>query len=100
MQPHAQSEQLMTLTARMCSPAGGFSVFAGVGERTREGNDLYHEMIQSVRAAAGRKHCMSAGQSQQCRHCSTAAASPVGSARVHRPGGEFAMMMLKAHAGC
>jgi hypothetical protein len=29
-------------------PAGGFSVFAGVGERTREGNDLYREMIESV----------------------------------------------------
>ncbi|MBR2300170.1 MAG: F0F1 ATP synthase subunit beta [Alphaproteobacteria bacterium] len=27
--------------------AGGYSVFAGVGERTREGNDLYHEMIDS-----------------------------------------------------
>ena len=26
---------------------GGYSVFAGVGERTREGNDLYHEMIDS-----------------------------------------------------
>ncbi|MDI3327830.1 MAG: F0F1 ATP synthase subunit beta [Alicyclobacillaceae bacterium] len=26
---------------------GGFSVFAGVGERTREGNDLYHEMMES-----------------------------------------------------
>jgi len=26
---------------------GGISVFAGVGERTREGNDLYHEMIES-----------------------------------------------------
>jgi F-type H+-transporting ATPase subunit beta len=26
---------------------GGFSVFAGVGERTREGNDLYHEFIES-----------------------------------------------------
>ena len=26
---------------------GGFSVFAGAGERTREGNDLYHEMIES-----------------------------------------------------
>ena len=31
--------------------AGGFSVFAGVGERTREGNDLYKEMIESVRTA-------------------------------------------------
>jgi F0F1-type ATP synthase beta subunit len=26
---------------------GGYSVFAGVGERTREGNDLYHEMIEA-----------------------------------------------------
>lgn len=26
---------------------GGYSVFAGVGERTREGNDLFHEMIES-----------------------------------------------------
>ncbi len=26
---------------------GGVSVFAGVGERTREGNDLYHEMLDS-----------------------------------------------------
>jgi F0F1-type ATP synthase beta subunit len=34
----------------LCYPhAGGFSVFAGVGERTREGNDLYREMIESVR---------------------------------------------------
>ena len=30
----------------VCS-SGGFSVFAGVGERTREGNDLYREMIES-----------------------------------------------------
>lgn len=29
------------------SMPGGFSVFAGVGERTREGNDLYREMIES-----------------------------------------------------
>ena len=33
-------------------PTGGFSVFAGVGERTREGNDLYKEMIESVRATS------------------------------------------------
>ena len=26
---------------------GGYSVFTGVGERTREGNDLYYEMIES-----------------------------------------------------
>jgi len=35
---------------------GGYSVFAGVGERTREGNDLYHEMIESgVNVAGGGK---------------------------------------------
>jgi F-type H+-transporting ATPase subunit beta len=27
---------------------GGYSVFAGLGERTRDGNDLYHKMIESV----------------------------------------------------
>ena len=27
---------------------GGYSVFAGVGERTREGNDLYHEIIEQL----------------------------------------------------
>ena len=32
---------------------GGYSVFAGVGERTREGNDLYHEMIDSGVNQAG-----------------------------------------------
>ena len=34
---------------------GGYSVFAGVGERTREGNDLYHEMIESGRHRPGRR---------------------------------------------
>ncbi len=37
-------EELINNVARA---HGGFSVFAGVGERTREGNDLYHEMIES-----------------------------------------------------
>ena len=31
----------------MSKAHGGYSVFAGVGERTREGNDLYHEMIET-----------------------------------------------------
>lgn len=35
--------------------AGGFSVFAGVGERTREGNDLYREMIESGVIKLGEK---------------------------------------------
>ena len=34
---------------------GGFSVFAGVGERTREGNDLYKEMIESGVIKLGEK---------------------------------------------
>jgi F-type H+-transporting ATPase subunit beta len=37
------SEKLSSFKAQ-----GKYSVFAGVGERTREGNDLYHEMIESA----------------------------------------------------
>ena len=37
----------MELVNNVAKKRGGFSVFAGVGERTREGNDLYHEMIDS-----------------------------------------------------
>jgi len=36
---------IMELINNIAKAHGGFSVFAGVGERTREGNDLYHEMI-------------------------------------------------------
>ncbi|EKD85337.1 MAG: hypothetical protein ACD_38C00038G0001 [uncultured bacterium] len=38
---------IQELIRNIASEHGGFSVFAGVGERTREGNDLYHEMIAS-----------------------------------------------------
>ena len=38
---------IMELINNVAKKHGGYSVFAGVGERTREGNDLYHEMIQS-----------------------------------------------------
>ena len=38
---------LMELIHNVAEVSGGFSVFAGVGERTREGNDLYHEMKES-----------------------------------------------------
>src|SRR5262249_53255315 len=53
---------------------GGYSVFAGVGERTREGNDLYHEMIESKvnkdpkennGSAAGSKCALVYGQMNQ-----------------------------------
>lgn len=36
----------MELINNVAKAHGGYSVFAGVGERTREGNDLYHEMIE------------------------------------------------------
>merc|ERR1711998_222972 len=38
---------IMELINNIAKKHGGFSVFAGVGERTREGNDLYHEMIEA-----------------------------------------------------
>merc|ERR1711990_12899 len=38
---------IMELINNIAKGHGGFSVFAGVGERTREGNDLFHEMIES-----------------------------------------------------
>ena len=38
---------IMDLINNIAKGHGGYSVFAGVGERTREGNDLYHEMIES-----------------------------------------------------
>lgn len=38
---------IMELINNIAKGHGGYSVFTGVGERTREGNDLYHEMIES-----------------------------------------------------
>ncbi len=38
---------IMELINNVAKAHGGYSVFAGVGERTREGNDLYHEMLES-----------------------------------------------------
>jgi F-type H+-transporting ATPase subunit beta len=38
---------IMELINNIAKVHGGYSMFAGVGERTREGNDLYHEMIES-----------------------------------------------------
>ena len=51
---------IMELINNIAKAHGGYSVFAGVGERTREGNDLYHEMIESgVNKAGG-------GQGSRC----------------------------------
>ena len=38
---------IMELINNVATQHGGYSVFGGVGERTREGNDLYHEMKES-----------------------------------------------------
>uniref|UniRef100_A0A7S3R8N1 ATP synthase subunit beta n=2 Tax=Eukaryota TaxID=2759 RepID=A0A7S3R8N1_DUNTE len=46
---------IMELINNVAKAHGGFSVFAGVGERTREGNDLYHEMIESGVIHVGEK---------------------------------------------
>ncbi len=43
---------IMELINNVAKAHGGVSVFAGVGERTREGNDLYHEMIECGRHQA------------------------------------------------
>ena len=57
---------LTELIARIASAHGGFSVFAGVGERTREGNDLWLEMQQAKIGDTGRnvleQTCMVFGQ--------------------------------------
>ncbi len=57
---------LTELIARIASSHGGYSVFAGVGERTREGNDLWLEMQETEIGSTGRKvieqTCMVFGQ--------------------------------------
>ena len=61
---------IMELINNVAKAHGGYSVFAGVGERTREGNDLYHEMIESkvnvdpreAGSAAGSKCALVYGQ--------------------------------------
>jgi len=57
---------LTELIARIASAHGGYSVFAGVGERTREGNDLWLEMQRSKIGTTGRsvmdQTCMVFGQ--------------------------------------
>lgn len=56
---------MMELINNVVRKHGGYSVFAGVGERTREGNDLYNEMITSgvnVRSGKGSKAALVYGQ--------------------------------------
>ena len=55
---------IMELINNIAKAHGGFSVFAGVGERTREGNDLYHEMMHSgvIKLQGGSKAALVYGQ--------------------------------------
>ena len=60
---------IMELINNVAKAHGGYSVFAGVGERTREGNDLYHEMIEGgvnkdpkIGSTAGSKCALVYGQ--------------------------------------
>merc|ERR1711997_380201 len=55
---------IMELINNVAKLHGGFSVFAGVGERTREGNDLYYEMIESgvIKLGPGSKAALVYGQ--------------------------------------
>jgi F-type H+-transporting ATPase subunit beta len=55
---------IMELINNVAKAHGGYSVFAGVGERTREGNDLYHEMIESGVNKDPKKHNGSAAGSK------------------------------------
>merc|ERR1719271_1354864 len=54
----------MELINNIAKAHGGFSVYAGVGERTREGNDLYHEMMHSgvINLEGGSKAALVYGQ--------------------------------------
>merc|ERR1712228_695164 len=55
---------IMELINNIAMNHGGYSVFAGVGERTREGNDLYHEMMHSgvIKLEGGSKAALVYGQ--------------------------------------
>ena len=55
---------IMELINNVAKAHGGYSVFAGVGERTREGNDLYYEMIESHVNVNPRDHDGSAAGSK------------------------------------
>lgn len=72
---------IMELINNVAKAHGGYSVFAGVGERTREGNDLYHEMIESKvnvdphengGSAAGSKCALVYGQMNEPSRCACA----------------------------
>ncbi|CAI0431803.1 unnamed protein product [Linum tenue] len=57
---------IMELINNVAKAHGGFSVFAGVGERTREGNDLYREMIESGVIKLGDKQVSMSTADSKC----------------------------------
>jgi F-type H+-transporting ATPase subunit beta len=94
---------IMELINNIAKAHGGFSVFAGVGERTREGNDLYHEMIESgviQLEGEGSKAALVYGQMNEppgararvgtcCSSWTTSSASPRPAPRSRRFWAEF-----------
>ena len=66
---------IMELINNIAKAHGGYSVFAGVGERTREGNDLYYEFIESGVAPS------SSAKDRARSSCSSAASSKPASSR-------------------
>ena len=59
---------IMELINNVAKAHGGYSVFAGVGERTREGNDLYHEMIEFGREQ-GPEEARRSARARSARWC-------------------------------
>ena len=63
---------IMELINNIAKEHGGVSVFAGVGERTREGNDLYHEMMESgvIKDEEGLRTCLRSDERTSWCACS------------------------------
>ena len=83
---------IMELINNIAKGHGGYSVFAGVGERTREGNDLYHEMIESgvinLEDPSKSKVALVYGQMNE---------PPGARARVARPGWSGRSVLCRQH---
>src|SRR5204862_5936233 len=77
---------IMELMNNVAKAHGGYSVFAGVGERTREGNDLYHEMIESGVNKDPKKNNGSTAGSKCAVECGERNETAGGRARVCRSG--------------
>ena len=74
---------IMELINNIAKLHGGISMFAGVGERTREGNDLYNEMIEAgvIKVEEGRARVIRRTAKTACRSSSPARKSAWSTAR-------------------